>query len=172
MSRGFDYSFWVPKPGINGEGLVCTVVRSVEIMATKLDGFLHPYQGSCDDLAAFWAQFSVEAGLQKWDTDGKKADNMPLFLEDEVFTVWSEMSDGDKKDPNKVKEQLSAAFDVTPAAAYRMFCARALRAGESIDNYAADLKKMLGKSGHQVSSDGKNRVVIEQFLSGLPGEFA
>ena len=66
-----------------------------------------------------------------WDTDGKKADNMPLFLEDEAFTVWSEISDSDKKDPDKVKEHLSAAFDVTPAAAYRMFCTRTLRAGES-----------------------------------------
>ena len=65
---------------------------------------------------------------------------MPLFLKDETFTMWSEMSDIDK-DPDKVKEHISAAFDVILAAAYRMFCTRALRAGESIDNYAADLKK-------------------------------
>ena len=99
------------------------------------------YRGSCDDLPAFGTKFSVVAGLQNWDTDGKKADNMLLFLEDEAFTVWSEISDSDKKDPDKVKEHLSAAFDVISAAAYRMFGMRALRAGESIDNYAADLKK-------------------------------
>ena len=45
-----------------------------------------------------------------------------------------------------------------------------MRADESIDNYAADLKRLLSASG-QVADDS-NPVLIEQFISGLPRDFA
>ena len=41
-----------------------------------------------------------------------------------------------------------------------------------MDGYAADLKRLLVASGQTVASDGKNRVVIEQFIAGLPRDYA
>ena len=43
---------------------------------------------------------------------------------------------------------------------------------ESVDSYAADLKKLLGQSGHTVASDGKDRILVELFIVGLPGQYA
>ena len=50
------------------------------------------------------------------------------------------------------------------------FTKRVMRADESIDNYAADLKHLLSASG-QVEDDS-SPVLIEQFISGLPRDFA
>ena len=79
--------------------------------------------------------------LQKWDTNAKLLANLPLFLEDETFLVWDELSDDDKKDRAKVYAAMQAAFSLSPAEAYERFMARTLRMVESVDAYAADLKK-------------------------------
>ena len=139
---------------------------------SKFDVFLRPFGGQNDDLDAFWAKFGVTVTLQKWDDDATKMANLPLFLEGEAFTVWNELSSSDKKDLKKVKEALKAAFGMTPAQAYRAFVSRSLRGGESVDNYAADLKRLLAMSGQAVAADGKNPIVIEQFVAGLPREFS
>ena len=41
-----------------------------------------------------------------------------------------------------------------------------------MDRYTADRKRLLKMSGQDVAADGRNCVVIEQFLSGLPTEYA
>ena len=138
----------------------------------KVECFLRPFRGGRDDLSEFWAKFSVVADLQKWDSDEKKMANLPLYLEGEAFTVWNEMAAADKKKPADVKAKLTAAFGMAPDQAYSMFTSRILRGDESVDNFAADLKRLLTLSGEQVDADGKNKIVIGQFLSGLPSQFA
>ena len=137
---------------------------------SKLDGYVRPYRGGQDDLDSFWAKFQVVAVLQKWDTGEKRMANLPLFLDGEAFTVYNEMSASDRKDPDKVKGKFQQAFGMTVAQAYSRFTKRLMRADESIDNYAADLKRLLSASG-QVADDS-NPVLIEQFISGLPRDFA
>ena len=112
-------------------GLVLEFVKLDELkeMSLKFDNFLKPFRGQQDDLEAFWAKFEVTAKLQKWDTDAVKMANFPLFLAGEAFMVWSELSDADKKDPEKVKAALSAAFSLTPAQAYSVFVSRTLGGG-------------------------------------------
>ena len=159
--RGFSYSFsGADTPGPQAE------------MALKIDAFVRPFRGYDDDLHAFWLKFLVAAGLQKWDTDEKKAQNIPLFLDSEAYVVWNELSDADKKDPAKIKAALEEAFSLTPAQAYRAFGNRKPRLDESVDGYAADLKRLLKLAGQAVASDGSNRVVIEHFIAGLPSEYA
>ena len=132
-------------------------------MSLKFDNFLKPFCGQQDDLEAFWAKFEVTAKLQKWDTGAVKMANFPLFLAGEAFTVWSELSDADMKDPEKVKAALSAAFSLTPAQACSALVSRTLGGGESVDGYTADLKRLLVVSGQTVASDGK----IESLLNSL-----
>ena len=139
--------------------------------SSRSDVFLRPYRGAKDDLDQFWRKFEVTATLQKWTDDTKKMENLPLFLESEAFLVWDELSDEDKKKPAEVKAALQSAFSLSPAQAYQKFVSRTLHAGESVDAYAADLKKLLKASGEKVADDGKNRVVIEQFIGGLPREY-
>ena len=82
----------------------------------------------------FWKKFLVAGTLQKWDTDAKLLVNLPLFLEDEAFLVWDELSDEDKKDRAKVYAAMQAAFSLSPAEAYELFTARTLRMDESVDS--------------------------------------
>ena len=67
---------------------------------------------------------------------------------------------------------MEAAFSLTAAQAYRAFRNMKLHGEESVDRYTADRKRLLKMSGQDVASDRKNRVVIEQFRSGLPTEYA
>ena len=63
-------------------------------------------------------------------------------------------------------------FSLTTKQAYRAFGNRRLHGVESVDGYVADPKRPLELSGQDIAADGKIRVVIEQFLSGLPMEYA
>ena len=148
----------VPKPGIEWS----------EMSNLRLDSFIHPYRGKRDDLEAFWSKFMVTAALQTWGTGTKQMDNLMLFLDGEAYTVWDEMPTADRKDPDKVKAQLKAAFGVTPADAYSKFTSRTLSEEESVDNYVADLKRLLTLSGQAVAADGTSCILIEQFYAGLP----
>eukprot|EP00117_Sycon_ciliatum_P045923 scpid44614/ scgid2187/ len=138
-------------------------------MASKLDGFIRPYRGKQDDFDEFWAKFLVLAKANKWADDAAKAEHLPLFLSGQAFTVVTQLSDEDKKSPAKIKSALEQAFCPTPGAAYRSFTSRALRNGEPVDAYLADLKRLLTLSGHKIA-DNSDPVLIEQFLSGLPAD--
>ena len=127
--------------------------------------FTYTFSGA-ETQDAFEVQWRVRA------LNDKKTKKLPLFLEGDSYVVWDELSDGDKKDPAKVKEALEAAFSLTAAQAYRAFRNMKLHGEESVDRYTADRKRLLKMSGQDVASDRKNRVVIEQFRSGLPTEYA
>ena len=79
-----------------------------------------------------------------------------------------QLSDGEKKDIAKTKTALEAVFAPSAAKAYHLFVDRRLALDEPVDAFLADLKRLLALSNHSVSADGKDPVLIEQFLSGLP----
>ena len=115
-------------------------------------------------------KFQVVAVLQKWDTGEKRMANLLLFLDGEAFTVYNEMSASDRKDPDKVKGKFQQALGMTVAQAYSRFTKTLVRADEPIENYAAVLERLLSASGKV--ADDSNSVLIEQFVSGLPQDFA
>ena len=63
------------------------------------------------------------------------------------MTVYNEMSVSDRKDPDKVKGKFQQAFRITVAQAHSRFTKMLMKAYESIDNYAAYLKRLLTASG-------------------------
>ena len=69
--------------------------------------------------------------------------SIPLFLEGKTFLVWDELSNDEKKDAGRVKSALEAVFSLTHVQAYKCFTKRNLRMDESVDSYAADLKRLL-----------------------------
>ena len=95
----------------------------------------------------------------------------PLFIEGEAFHLYSQLSDSDKKKEDAVQKSFATAFSMTPAKAYSCFKDRCLRVDESPDAYVADLKRLLGLSGHKVSGD-KDPVLFEQLLAGLTPEYS
>ena len=142
-------------------------------MSLKLGGFLKPFKGvRGDDLASFWKKFEVLCVAEKWDSDDDKMARLPLLLDGAAFVVVDQMSDGDRKDPKKVKAALETAFAPSAAEAYHLFVGRHLPLDETVDIFVADLQRLLKLSKHTLAADGKDPVLIEQFLSGLPAEFS
>jgi len=135
----------------------------------KYEAFVKPFRGRDDDLTVFWSKYDVFAKIQKFSKEAA-LQNLPLFLDGEAYLVWDQLPEHEKKDLNKVKAALDAAFTISKSQAYRLFSSRQLRSDESVDAYAADLRRLLMLSGQHV--DDANVVVIEQFLQGLPKEFA
>ena len=142
-------------------------------MSFKVNGFVLQFRGRGDNFEQFWDKFMVLAAVQKWDSDEKKMDHLPLFLDGDTFLVYTRMLDTDKKKPTEVKKRMEQAFSVVKAQAYK-FTSHTLRIDESPDAYAADLLRLLKLSGHAVADDDadKDPVVVEQLLAGLPLEFA
>ena len=137
----------------------------------KLDGFLKPYSGKGDDFTEFWEKFLVLAELSGWDTDDKKLKRLPLFLVDDAFLVHSKMPSADKADKDKVVALLQKSFSVSPSEAYKQFTCRKFRSDETPESYVADLRRLLALAGHQDKGNA-DPVVIEQFVAGLPVDFA
>ena len=137
-------------------------------MSVKLDGYLKPFRGKGDNLSTFWSKFLVLCTSNSWDTDAKKSNNLMMFLDGPAFTIVEQLPDAEKNDPVKIKAALEAAFAPSAAEAYHLFVGRRLSLDEPVDSFLADLKRLLALSKHAVSADGKDPVLIEQFLSGLP----
>ena len=94
---------------------------------------------------------------------------LPLLLDGAAFVVVDQMSDDDRKDPKKVKAALETPFAPSAAEAYHLFVGRRLALEEDI--FVPDLQRLLKLSKHTLAADGKDPVLIEQFLSGLQAEF-
>ena len=59
-----------------------------------------------------------------------------------------------------------------PGEAYAKFGRRRKRVDESIEAYLADLRRLLRMAGHKIADDGKDPMLLEQFLVGLPAHYA
>ena len=81
------------------------------------------------------------------------------------------MPDNDKEDLDDDKRKLSSAFCKSKAKAYHLLRAHVHRRGESVEAYVTDIRRLLVLSGHVKVADGKDPMVCEQFLSGVPAEF-
>ena len=138
----------------------------------RVDNLLRPFRGRDDNLDEFWQKFQVVAGIQKLESSAARMAVLPLYLSGDAFTVWCEMASGDQKDEAKVKQRLVESFSVTPADAYHQFVKRRKRADETVDAYLADLRRLQRLSGHKEAADGKDPILLEQFLVGLPPHFA
>ena len=119
----------------------------------------------------FWAKFNVVARSQKWDSDEKKMEQFPLFLDGDAFLIFDRMDAADQKKPDEVVKRMREAFGLTKSQAYKSFVSRKLRAGESPDGYVADLQRLAKLSGHASGGD-TDSMVIEQMIVGLPSVMA
>ena len=71
-----------------------------------------------------------------------------------------------------MKGRLAESFSMLPGEAYSSFVKRRKRVDESVDAYLADLQRLLSISGHKEDGGGKDPMLMEQFLAGLPKNLA
>ncbi|XP_065196213.1 uncharacterized protein LOC135827687 [Sycon ciliatum] len=128
--------------------------------------------GRGEDLEVFLTKFQLTAGHHGWTNKAQRAAQLPMFLEGQAFVVWNQLRDRDKKDDKTIASALRSAFGLTPAQAYSQFVKRILRVDESVDVYVSDLRRLLATSGHMETYDGRDPLLLEQFLAGLPPDFA
>ena len=147
------------------------VLRRVSGMA-KVDGVLRPFRGRQDEFDEFWKKFHIVARIQKWEDAEARMNHLPLYLSGDAFSVWSEMSESDQMNEETVKERLQKSFSMLPGEAYAQFGRRHKRMDETVDAYLSDLRRLLRIAGHKVADDGKDPMLIEQFLAGLPAQYA
>ena len=55
---------------------------------------------------------------------------------------------------------------MTKSSAYRAFVSRRLKVDDSADSYVADLQRLAGLSGHNVTGD-EDAMILEQLIFGL-----
>ena len=138
----------------------------------KVEAVLRPFRNRADNLDEFWQKFFVVCKLQKLLDEKARMGTLPLYLSGEAFTVWSSMEEADQEDESKVKGRLGESFSMLPGEACSLFVKRRKRVDESVDEYLADLRRLLGVSGHKEDCGGKDPMLMEQFLAGLPKNLA
>lgn len=88
---------------------------------------------------------------------------IPLRLSGSAFAVYQQLSSGDKSSVSAIKTALIGAFGIDKFSAYELFVSRKLKAGESVDVFLAELRKLASAFGG-VSDD----TLACAFVAGLP----
>ena len=135
---------------------------------SKAEGYLRPCRGKIDDFQTFWAKFDVLATIKKWDTEEKKMAQLPLFLEQDAFLVFSRMAADDKKSSAAVKKKLQDAFCMSQSEAFQRFKARRMGLEESPDAYVADLQRLACLAGDGASGSDDNHAVVDLAIFRMP----
>eukprot|EP00117_Sycon_ciliatum_P016845 scpid54092/ scgid16091/ len=138
----------------------------------KVDNFVKPFGGRAgQSWEQFWEKFLVLANFQGWDSEEKPMKNFPLFLDGVALLVYSKMKEDDRRKKDEVVKSISLSFSMTKSSAYRAFVSRRLKVDESADAYVADLQRLAGLSGHNVTGS-EDAMILEQLVYGLSPEFA
>ena len=88
---------------------------------------------------------------------------IPLRLRGGALSVYRQLPEEDRKDPQKIKSALKRAFALDKFTAYERFMDRRLYAGESVDVYVAELQQLATLFGG-MSEEGLSCA----FVAGLP----
>ena len=140
-------------------------------MSVKFESTVKVFRGRKDEnLETFWTKFEVVAEVNAWGGE-EKARRVALFLDDDALLVYSRESADDRKDLEKIRKKLKSTFSISKAEAYQLFVEQKLRADEQVDAYSADLYRLANLAGYNAVDD-TDAMVVEQFLRGLPREFA
>ena len=88
---------------------------------------------------------------------------IPLRLKGGASSVYRQLSEEDRKSPDKVKTALKRAFAADKFMAFEQFTTRHLQTGESVDVYLSDLQRLASLFGG-LSDEGLGCA----FVAGLP----
>ena len=93
----------------------------------KLTDVVKRFTGDGDEDVAVWLdRLELIAKLQDITN---LAQVIPLFLAGPAYDVYTQLSEGDRRDERKLKRRLLTAFGITPAQAYATFKTRTLMPG-------------------------------------------
>ena len=117
------------------------------------------------DVAQWIRQVRIAKRVMRLE-ESDLADLASLALTDRAFAVYEEMEEGDKTDFEKIAGALLTAFAEDPISAHVAFIDRKYVAGEGVDSYLNELKR-LGRIAKASETTVKFR-----FITGLPTDVA
>ena len=117
------------------------------------------------DVAQWIRQVRIAKRVMRLE-DSDLADLASLALKDRAFAVYEEMEEDDKTNFEKIAEALLTAFAEDPISAHVAFVDRKYVAGEGVDSYLNELKR-LGRIAKASEATVKFR-----FITGLPADVA
>ena len=119
-----------------------------------------------ENIVEWTSKVEMVCSLSRRDGDQVEARQevvIPLRLTGGALSVYRQLPEDDKKDPEKIKSALKRAFALDKFTAYDRFADRRLQVGESVDVYLADLQQLASLFGG-LSENG----LCCAFVSGLP----
>ena len=124
----------------------------------KLSDLISRYDGSSD--VTEWLDQLQLAKEPARITDLTRV--LPAFLRGDAFKVYKNLPEEDKRSVRAIADALTAAFGVDEHVAFCTLVSRKWKDGESVDVYAAELKRLASVAKSDV------RTVRMVFMSGLP----
>ena len=126
----------------------------------RLSNIISQYDGALD-FGEWVKKFELVMTLQSitdWEC------YLPLFLTAKAFSIYDGLSNADKKSYTAIKGALTRAFSLDEFSAYEAFVARQYSAGEPVDAFLSDLKRL----ARLMDSAVPESVVKCAFIAGLP----
>jgi hypothetical protein len=114
-----------------------------------------------DDIVMWLKKVKLVAKLQKIDD---LSIFIPLYLEGAAFNVFDQLSDEQQRDANIIEKTLISAFSIDAYKAFDMLKSRSLEAGESVDVYLSEIRRLATLAGIEsaeiVEDNLKQRCII------------
>ena len=131
-------------------------------MSVKLSrDMIKPFSGE-GDLVAWLSKVKLVAKLQEVKD---LSAFVPLFLEGDALAIYLELGESEQAIADRIEARLKEAFTDGPFIAFGKM-ARMKWAGEPVDVYANEIRRLAGLSGF--SGKGLDRVVKLPFVNGFP----
>lgn len=127
-----------------------------------------PRPFSNGDIGEWFQKFEICSRANGWD-DAQKALKLPTLLEGEALAIWLEMTEVHQGEIKTVKETLVSKMTPVAFVALDVFHRRTLQPGEALAVYVHELKKLLEQAMPDLTADAREKLVLHQFLTGLPG---
>ena len=136
-------------------------------MAVKLSDLVKTYESveKSGDFSEWCDKLELVAELQKVKD---LHSFLPLFLSGPAFAVYKQMAPTVKADFKALKKELTNAFGVDSFSAYQQLQTRVYVAGETVDVYLADLKRLVELIGQEDAEP----LLKCAFVAGLPTDVA
>lgn len=133
----------------------------------KIVNVIEKFDGQSD--AAKWLERFEAAAIVCELARGDWAAVMPIMVAGAAHDVFSQWSDGVKKDYSRTKQALLNAFSLNPNNAYSALKERKLLPEESVEAFCADIRRLAGLVFKCNGTDPQVEPLIRvAFLDGLP----
>ena len=129
-------------------------------MSKNLRDMITSFNGD-GDVSSWLKKVKLVARLRSIDD---LATVIPLFLEGPAFALFDQIAEKDQGDAAQIEKVLLQAFAQDQFSAYESFRQRNWVAGETVDVYLADLRRLASLVG--VGTD--ERLILSAFVVGLP----